>query len=271
MAPPRGARGRGPEPRPVPTVTDERIELRFYAELRDLLPRRHRDGRISHVPIETQSVKDLIESYGVPHTEVDVILVDGASVAFDHRPRAGARVAVYPVFEAFDVRPLVRLRAAPLRQTRFVLDGHLGRLARRLRLLGFDSRYAADADDDELVGISVQDHRILLTRDRFLLRRRAVTHGYLLRSDRPDDQTAEVVRRFQLGRAMRPFTRCPACNGELVAVEKAAIEHRLPLGTRRSYHEFRTCPACGRDYWRGAHRMGLEHIVEAARLADTPA
>ena len=250
-------------------MPDERIELRFYAELCDLLPPRHRSGRISHRLIATQSVKDLVESYGVPHTEVEIVLAGDTSIGWDYRPRAGERVSVFPVFEAFDVRPLVRLRPAPLRETRFVLDGHLGALARRLRLLGFDCLYDTDADDDDLVEISVRGRRILLTRDRLLLRRRAVTHGYLLRSDRPAEQVREVVRRFQLGGSIAPFTRCPACNGELVRVEKAAIEHRLPPGTRRTYDEFHTCPDCGRDYWRGAHHARLERLVADARAAET--
>jgi uncharacterized protein with PIN domain len=249
-------------------MPEESVDLRFYAELCGLLPRQHRSGRISHRPIETQSVKDLIESYGVPHTEVEVILVDGHSVGWEHRARAGERVSVYPVFESFDVRPLIRLRPEPLRETRFVLDGHLGALARRLRLLGFDCLYDTEADDDDLVEISVRDRRILLTRDRLLLRRRAVTHGYLLRSDRPDEQVTEVVRRFQLSASIEPFTRCPACNGKLRAVAKADIEHRLPPGTRRTYDDFQTCPDCGRDYWRGAHHARLERIVADAQTTE---
>ena len=249
-------------------MPEQWLDLRFYAELCELLPRRYRSGRVRHRLIETQSVKDLVESYGVPHTEVEVILVDGVSVGFDHRPSAGQRISVYPVFEAFDVRPLVRLRPEPLRQTRFVLDGHLGTLARRLRLLGFDCLYATDGDDDDLVELSVRGPRILLTRDRFLLRRRAITHGYLLRSDRPDQQVHEVVRRFQLSGSIKPFTRCPACNGLLRRVAKADIEHRLPLGTRRTYDEFHTCPECRRDYWRGAHHARLERLVANARDAE---
>ncbi len=219
--------------------------------------------------VATQSVKDVIESYGVPHTEVEIILVDGESVGFDYRPAAGDRISVYPVFEALDVAPLVRLRPGPLRRTRFVLDGHLGKLARRLRLLGFDCAYANDATDGELVQVSVAERRILLTRDRFLLRRRTVTHGYLLRSDRPDEQVREVVRRFQLARSIEPYTRCPACNGLLRPVQKSAIEHRLPPKTRRYYDDFRTCADCARDYWRGAHHARLEGLVADARTADS--
>ena len=249
-------------------MSEPAIDVRFYAELCELLPREHRDGRIHHRAIGTQTVKDLIESYGVPHTEVEIILVDGRSVGWDHRPRAGERVSVYPVFEALDVRPLVRLRPDPLRVTRFVLDTHLGSLARRLRLLGFDCLYATQADDEDLVAISTRERRVLLTRDRFLLRRSAVSHGYLVRSDQPSEQVPEVIRRFQLGASLAPFSRCPACNGSLAAVEKAAIEHRLPAGTRRSYDEFQTCPDCGRDYWRGAHHQRLMRLVEEARVAE---
>ena len=217
----------------------------------------------------TQSVKDVIESYGVPHTEVEIVLVDGEAVGFGYRPAAGDCVSVYPVFEAFDIAPLVRLRPQPLRRTRFVLDGHLGKLARRLRLLGFDCVYANDPTDAELVQIAVAERRILLTRDRFLLRRRAVTHGYLLRSDRADEQVREVVRRFQLTRSIAPYTRCPACNGLLRPVKKSAIEHRLPPKTRRYYDDFRTCPACARVYWRGAHHARLEGLVADARTAES--
>ncbi len=249
-------------------MPEPRLDLRFYAELRELLPRRFRDGRIDHRLIETQSVKDMIESYGVPHTEVEVILVDGRSVGWEHRPQAGERVSVFPVFEALDVRPLLRLRPEPLRQTRFVLDGHLGALARRLRLLGFDCRYQRDVADEELVRVSVGQRRILLTRDRLLLRRKAVTHGYLLRSDRPQEQVLEVIRRFQLSSSIEPFTRCPVCNARLVEVAKADIEHRLPAGTRRTYDDFRTCPGCGRDYWRGAHHGRLARLVARAREAE---
>jgi uncharacterized protein with PIN domain len=244
------------------------IEVRFYAELCDLLPRGHRSGLVPHALIPTQSIKDLIESYGVPHTEVDVIIANGTSVDFAYRPRAGDRIGVYPVFESFDVSPLVRLRPAPLRETRFVLDGHLGTLARRLRLLGFDCRYAPDPTDDELVELSIGERRILLTRDRALLRRKAVSHGYLLRSDRPRAQVLEVVRRFQLSGSIAPFSRCSACNGLLVPVEKAAVAHRLPPLTRRHYQDFQTCPNCGRDYWRGAHHRRLADFVAEARAAE---
>jgi len=232
-------------------------QLRFYAELRDLLAPARRSGRISHPITGPRSIKDVIESYGIPHTEVDVILVDGESVDFSYR------------FESFDIKSLVRLRPKPLRQTRFVLDGHLGTLARRLRLLGFDCAFSNDPADDGLVRISVDQQRILLTRDRGLLKRRAVTHGYCLRSDLPTEQLGEVIVRFQLSGSMEPFTRCMACNGLLVRVDKAKIAHRLPPMTRHYYDDFHSCPDCGRDYWRGAHHERLQQIVTDAGAVES--
>jgi uncharacterized protein with PIN domain len=245
-----------------------RAELRFYAELRDFLAPALRSGRVEHTFALPRSVKDAIESLGVPHTEVDLILANGASVDFGYRLADGDRIAVYPVFESFDVGPLVRLRPEPLRDLRFVLDGHLGKLARRLRLLGFDCAYARDVDDEELVRVSLGEGRVILTRDLFLLKRAAVTHGYYVRSDDPRQQVGEVVRRFQLADRAAPFTRCMACNGTLAPIAKGEIEHRLPPRTREHYDDFRTCASCGRDFWRGAHHGRLERFVAEALATD---
>jgi len=129
----------------------------------------------------------------VPHTEIDLILVDGRSVRFDRRLRGGERIAVYPEFERFDISPLHRLRPKPLREPRFVADVHLGTLARFLRLLGFDTRYGNGLDDAELAAITSREKRILLTRDVGLLKRRAVVRGQWLRSHDPERQVEEIV------------------------------------------------------------------------------
>jgi uncharacterized protein with PIN domain len=247
-----------------------RSELRFYAELKDFLAPGRRSGTIDHTFRVPGSVKDVIESYGVPHTEVDVILANGDSVDFSYQVRDGDRISVYPVFETFEVSPLVRVRPRPLRHVRFVLDGHLGKLARRLRLLGFDSRYDNDPSDDDLVDISTIERRILLTRDLALLKRRAVTHGYFVRSTAPREQVGEIVRRFQLGDRIEPYTRCLACNGLLEHVAKDEIAHRLPPKTRELYGRFRMCTACQKVYWRGAHQGRLDLIIAEARGAVAP-
>jgi len=242
--------------------------LRFYAELRDFLAPERRAGTVTHTFRAPGSVKDAIESCGVPHTEVDVILANGESVDFSYQVADGDRISVYPVFEAFDVTSLVRVRPQPLRTVRFVLDGHLGKLARRLRLLGFDCRYANDPSDESLVRISIGDRRILLTRDLALLKRSAVTHGYFVRSTDPGEQVGEILRRFQLVDRMDPFTRCLTCNGLLRVVEKQDVAHRLPPKTRELFDHYRECTMCDKVYWRGAHHRRLDRMVAEARGAE---
>lgn len=156
----------------------------------------------------------------MPHIEVDLVLVDGESVDFTRRLTGGERVAVYPVFERLDITPVTRLRARPLRWTRFVLDVHLGKLARYLRLLGFDTLYRTDYDDATIIRLSLDEQRIILTRDRGVLKHTAVTHGYWVRSTVPRQQLSEIMRVFDLVGDTRPFTRCMLCNGELQRVAK---------------------------------------------------
>ncbi|HSM92857.1 MAG TPA: Mut7-C RNAse domain-containing protein [Anaeromyxobacteraceae bacterium] len=235
--------------------------FRFYAELSDLLPATRRGVAFDHAFEGTPAVKDVIEALGVPHTEVDLILADGQSVDFAWRLRDGARVSVYPVFESLDVGGLTRVLAAPLRTPRFVLDVHLGRLARHLRMLGFDARWSADADDATLAAASSAEHRILLTRDRGLLKRRAVTHGYCVRASDPRRQLDEVLRRLDLLRAIAPFTRCLRCNGALLPVEKALVADRLPPRVRERQATFRRCDGCGRVYWPGTHHARMERLI----------
>ena len=242
--------------------------LRFYAELKDFLSKDLRSGTVTRSFDVPGSVKDVIEACGVPHTEVDLILANGRSVDFSYRVVGGDRISVFPVFESFDITPILKVRPEPLRTVRFVADGHLGRLARYLRLLGLDTVYERDRADPELVRISTADHRVLLTRDVGLLKRGAVTHGYYVRATDPLDQVNEVVRRFHLSRQLAPFTRCMACNGELISVAKEEIADRLPPETRRYVDDFQVCTSCDKVYWQGAHHRGLHRIVAAARRAE---
>ncbi|MFP3914254.1 MAG: Mut7-C RNAse domain-containing protein [Actinomycetota bacterium] len=237
--------------------------FRFYAELCDFLDTP--DGTVVRTFDVSPSVKDLIESSGVPHTEVDLVLVNGESVDFAYRVRDGDRVSVYPVFETFDVGELTRVRTEPLRTPSFVLDVHLGRLARYLRLLGFDVDYSPHRADPELVEVSRRDARILLTRDVELLKHGDLTHGLFLRSSDADDQVREVVRRLHLSSSIRPFTRCLACNGLLAEVEKEEVASLLPEGVRREQDRIWRCGDCGKLYWRGSHMRRLEALVESAR------
>ena len=241
------------------------VEFRFYEELNDFLPPTLRKRTFSRPIAGTRSVKDAIEAIGVPHTEIDLILVDGRSVRFTHRLRGGERVAVYPMFERFDISPIHRLRPKPLREPRFVADVHLGALARLLRLLGFDTRYANDLGDAQLAELTERERRILLTRDVGLLKRKAVVRGQWLRHGDPERQLEDVVEALQLRRALRPFTRCMICNGALVAVARPSVEAVVPPRAFRRYRVFRRCRGCGRVYWRGTHYQRLEALVSRLR------
>lgn len=238
------------------------VTVRAYAELNAFWEADSR-GRAVRRPIQShQTVKDVLEATGIPHTEIDLILVNGDPVSFQHRPAVGDRIAVYPMFEALEIGATARLRPEPLRHPRFVVGVNLGRLARLLRVLGFDVWWSSDADDQTLADISLDQQRILLTRDRGLLKRRAITHGLFVHSQQPEEQTLEVLRRLDLRRRIKPFTRCVRCNGQLAAVAKDEVIDQLEPLTRRYYDEFSRCPECGRIYWAGPHFEKLSRLVD---------
>ncbi|RVW09068.1 twitching motility protein PilT [Prescottella agglutinans] len=239
-----------------------RCEFRFYEELNDFLPPSHRKRTFVHDFDGTPSVKDRIESLGVPHTEVDLILVDGDPVGFDHRVSGGERVAVYPTFHGLDLGAVTPLRP-PLREVRFVLDVHLGRLARYLRLLGFDSAYTNDRTDDELLALSRNENRILLTRDIGLLERAALVHGGFLHETDSRLQLREVLDRYHLQGRIVPLTRCARCNGLIGPTTPALARGSVPGGVLREQRRFSRCNDCGQVYWPGGH---LERL--RARLAE---
>ena len=236
-----------------------KITIRFYAELNDLLPPSRRQKAIGNSFKGRPAVKDLIESLGVPHTEVDLILVNGESVGFEHCLQGGETVGVYPIFQSIDISALTKVRPEPFSELRFALDTHLGKLALYLRMLGFDSYNSNMASDEKLAAISAEEKRILLTRDRGLLKRSKVLYGYWLRSTAPAAQLREVLQRFGLYPLLRPFQRCLRCNSVLQAVSKEKGLASLPPKVREYCAEFHLCPGCGRLYWNGTH---YEHMTE---------
>jgi uncharacterized protein with PIN domain len=237
--------------------------FRFYAELNDFLPpsRRRRDFSVACARAAT--MKHTVEALGVPHAEVELILLNGESVGLDRQFAEGDRVAVYPAFEAFDVAPLLRLRERPLRTIRFVADAHLGGLAHLLRMLGFDTLYDNAYADDEIERLVVEEHRIALSRDRELLKRRAVTHGMYVRALRPREQLGEVCERLDLAGSARPFTRCLRCNGLLAPIDKADALPRLPPRVAATFDRFSACEGCGQVYWEGSHWRRMRSLVDA--------
>ncbi|HXV93834.1 MAG TPA: Mut7-C RNAse domain-containing protein [Pseudonocardia sp.] len=236
------------------------LTVRLDPELWVFVAPRRRRAEFTAGHDGTASLGHVVEALGVPLTEVGVLRADGADVPPGHRPRSGAVV---------EVAAVARPQRVDGWSGAFVLDVHLGTLARRLRLLGVDTSYRNDASDDELVRHAGAERRLLLTRDRGLLKRRALWAGAYVRGDDPGEQLADVLGRF--APPLRPWTRCPACNSRLEPVPKADVAHLLEPGTRRTQQVFRRCGACGRVYWRGAHGPRLAAIVDAARAGgDAP-
>lgn len=227
--------------------------FRFYEELNDFLPRQRRKVEFSCECARAATTKHMIEALGVPHTEVELILVNGISTDFHQILQDGDRVAVYPKFETFDITPELRVRKQPLREMRFVADAHLGGLARLLRMAGFDTIYDNNIHDAEVESLSEHEHRVALTRDRELLKRSGVTHGCYVRALKPALQLAEIFQRLDLARSARPFTLCLSCNTPLRQVDKAEVLDRLPPSVRVAHNEFLTCDHCRGVFWKGSH------------------
>lgn len=242
-------------------MPDRTVSFRFYDELNDFLPKEKRKKTFSYNFRYNQSVKDAIEALGIPHAEVDLILVNGNSVDFSYVLKNGDYVSVYPVFESLDISLVSRLRNAPLRQVKFILDVHLGKLCKYLRILGFDTYYRNDLEDSEIVSISVNENRIILTRDIGILKNGKVTHGYWVRSQNSRQQLWEVIHRFDLENILQPFYRCISCNGLIHPVEKEKIEYLLRENTKRFFTDFYQCNDCGKVYWEGTHYENMQEFV----------
>jgi uncharacterized protein with PIN domain len=244
-----------------------RATLRFYEELNDFLPAARRKSDFEIGIDRARSVKDAIEALGVPHTEVDLILVDGMSVGFSHLLRGGERVAVYPMFERLDIGPVLRLRPRALRDPRFVADVHLGKLARHLRMAGFDTLCEPLWDDDRIVASSLAERRTILTRDKAMLRRAEVERGYFVRAIESEPQLAEVLQALQLESLVRAFTRCRECNAPLEDASAEDVAARVPARIRLLYQRYKRCPGCRRVYWEGSHFARMNRILERASTA----
>jgi uncharacterized protein with PIN domain len=245
-----------------------KIKIRFYEELNDFLPKEKRKKRFVHQFIDRRSVKDLIESLNVPHTEVDLIFVNDKSVNFKYIINDEDDISVYPVFESFDIRDVQRLRPKPLRKPKFVADIHLGRLTRYLRMMGFDVLYRNDFNDEEIVHISLEEQRTILTKDKGILKRNEVTHGYFIRSSSGVEQVKEVVKRFDLQKLIKEFTRCIECNGILIPFDKMKVLDELPIKVARSQNEFHKCSNCTKIYWKGTHYQRMLDFIKEIKVID---
>jgi uncharacterized protein with PIN domain len=240
------------------SVIDRRVWVRFHGELNDFLAPAKRNIEFEYVTGATDTIKHVVESLGVPHTEFEKVIVNGEVRFSNDQLSEGDRIQIFPYAE-----PIL------LTDPRFVADGHLGRLAAYLRMLGFDTWYDRFADDVILASTASSEQRLLLTRDVGLLKRREVERGYCVRSDNPHTQLREVARRFALADRISPFRRCMNCNGHLYPVLTQEVEHLLPPHTRETKNEFSRCSQCGKVYWRGSHHARMLGWIEELAAGAT--
>lgn len=242
--------------------------FRFYEELNDFLAPQWRRREFACPCARAATTKHMIEALGVPHTEVELVLVNGESVGFDRLLEDGDRVAVFPKFEMLDVTPMLRVREHPLRATRFIADAHLGGLAHLLRMAGFDTLYDNNFQDSEIEITAASEGRIILTRDRELLKRRTITHGCYVHALKPPEQFREIFDRLDLARSVQPFTLCLECNAPLHPIEKAQVLTRIPPSVRERFERFSTCDICHRVFWEGSHWERMRALLDACLPAS---
>lgn len=245
-----------------------KVYFRFYEELNDFLPEVKKKKRFEHYYIDRASVKDMIEALGVPHTEIDLILVNGKSVHFKYIIKDGDDISVYPVFESLDITNVQHLRPEPLREPKFIVDEHLGKLGKYLRMLGFDTFYKNNYRQGELVDLSLSEKRTILTKDKSVLKRTDVTHGYFVRHTDVDNQVKETIIRFDLQKDIKEFTRCMECNELLRLIEKETIIDQIPPKVAEWQDKFYRCSNCNKIYWQGTHHQKMNSFIQSIKNID---
>lgn len=238
------------------------IVLRFYAELNDFLKPVNRHIAIEFAFKGPMTIQEAIESSGVPHKAVDLVLVNSEPASFSQKINNGDYISVYPTFELLDITPISGRKNTPLSQTRFILDAHLGKLAKLLRLLGFDTEYYNNIDDNDLILLGNCENRIVLTRDRGILKSRLLTHGYYVRSIYPKNQLKEIIEKFDLFSQFSPFSRCLICNEKIKNISNSEIKNLVNPEILNTFKKIYHCPACNRIYWEGSHYLRMKQFIE---------
>jgi uncharacterized protein with PIN domain len=237
------------------------ILFRCYAELNDFLPEEKRHKSFNHKLKTPVTVGEAIQSLRIPFSEVDLVLVNSQPVPLSHRLFENDRVSLYPTFETLDIGSLKDEQYPPLRETKFILDAHLGKLAKYLRMLGFDTLYRNDFEDPEIIDISIKEKRIILTRDRLLLESKRISHGYFVRSTEKHEQLKEMVQKFDLISQFKSFTRCMTCNTKLIPKPKKEMTPEVPPDVAANFELFYYCPSCRKVYWKGSHFKRMEDLI----------
>jgi len=225
-------------------------QFRFFNELNDFLPQKFKNTEFKYQFINKPSIKDTIQAIGIPHIEVDLIIVNGKSIDFEYLMIGGEKIQIYPKNTKLKG---IHLQPKYPTSNKFIVDVNLGKLVPKLRLLGFDTLYQNDYKDHKIVEVSNKENRIILTGDIGILKYNAVKFGYWVRNTKPHLQVEEVIRRFNLKLLIKAFTRCSSCNGNLMVVPKGSIVHILPQKTQEQFSDFTQCESCQKVYWQGSH------------------
>lgn len=238
------------------------IQMKLNGNLQELVPRTWRVA--SSGPAETcvvrtlahpTTVKDFLEAIGIPHCEIGSVLADGNPLELDTLLNRDTQLVVDPV------APWI---PDPLR---FICDQHLGSLTRLLRIMGFDTAYGQEWKEPEIARKALNQDRVVLSRNRRLLKRKTLPKAMLIRSHQTDVQVTEVLRRFDLAEKIAPFSRCPHCNGTVAPVPKEKVRDDIPPRTRVWLDDFYQCAGCRQLYWEGTHVTTLKRRIETMRQA----
>ncbi len=239
-----------------------KVALRFYSELNDLLPDHRKNTDFEAEFKDKRSVKDIIEAFGVPHTEVDIIIANGESIDFKYILQGGDQISVYPAFEKPNIQNILHLCPAPPFKTRFIVDINLGDIVKLMRVLGFDVYYDQDLSNQNIIELSKKDDRIIITKSRKLLKFKDVAYGLLLHSGTTEAQIKDIIYRLEIKDKVRPFSRCLRCNGILSSVPKEEIEDRIPPKTRSFCDQYSHCESCNKIYWEGTHVFEMRKVID---------
>ena len=236
--------------------------FRFYEELNDFLPKKRRKKDFQVDFKGRRSVKDMIEALGVPHTEIDLILVNGKSVDFAYVLQGGNRISVYPVFETLNIENVTRLRKVPLRKTKFMADIHLGDIVKYMRALGFDVYFNPSLSSRKLIEISKRENRVILTKSRKLLKFKEVTHAIFIRPGTTAEQIKRILDCLDIKDSIKPFSRCLRCNNIVKNISKDSIEDRIPPKTKALCDQYTYCKFCDKIYWKGTHFIKMNKAID---------
>jgi len=239
------------------------VDIRFYGGLNDFISIDKRHLPIRKVYLGSPTVKDLIESVGVPHVEIFLIVVEGNIVTLEFKPQPFSRISCYPRFYSIDIKSCSLIPREPI-PPKFVLDVHLGKLASYLRLHGFDSLYCNSYSDDEILNIALSDNRIILTRDKGILRNGTAIFGYFVRNTNPRSQLKEVIAYFDISEYIDPFSRCSLCNGLIEAISREEVEGVVEDNTYRYYSSFYRCSRCNQIYWEGMQFVRIDRMINGS-------